>query len=86
MKLNDNFARAFLMPWEESFFGALVQLIKCVHKFRKNPVREVKARVRPIASAVKKLTGLLIKPDMPVSAWLIMRAAMSMNVGRKGLG
>ena len=44
MKLNDDFARAFLMPWEESFFGALVQLIKCVHKFRKNPVRDSEMR------------------------------------------
>ena len=47
-------------------------------------VREVKAKVRSLAHAVKIMLGQAIEPSHPSLAWLIEWAALTMNLGRRG--
>ena len=46
-------------------------------------VREVKAKVRSLAHAVKIMLGQAIEPSLPSLAWLIEWAALTMNLGRR---
>ena len=48
-------------------------------------VGEVKAKARRLAHGLKRLLGQELEPTHPVVTWLIQWAAMTINIGRRGL-
>ena len=48
-------------------------------------VREVKAKARSLAHGLKRLLGQELEPTHPVVTWLIQWAAMTINIGRRGI-
>ena len=48
-------------------------------------VREVKAKARSLAQGLKRLLGQELEPTHPVVTWLIHWAAMTINIGRRGI-
>ena len=48
-------------------------------------VREVKAKARSLAHGLKRLLGQELESTHPVVTWLIQWAAMTINIGRRGI-
>ena len=48
-------------------------------------VREVKAKARSFAHGLKRLLGQELEPTHQVVTWLIQWAAMTINIGRRGI-
>ena len=48
-------------------------------------VREVKAKARSLAHGLKRLIGQELESTHPVVTWLIQWAAMTINIGRRGI-
>ena len=55
------------------------------HGLAEHAVREVKAKARSLAHGLKRLIGQELESTHPVVTWLIQWAAMTINIGRRGI-